>query len=150
MHKNAGQQPVYVDEGQSDNTAHQLHRFSYNKGYFNNEVSYRVDLHKNRLATVVYKVKLNKPYVIDSISQQISDSNIVHFVDSISGSTLLRSKRVYDAYQIDSERDRITNFLKNNGYFNFTKDDIFFEVDSSLRKHALHLRMVILNPKKKR
>lgn len=149
VHKNAGQQPVYVDEGQSDNTAHQLHRFSYNKGYFNNEVSYRVDLHKNRLATVVYKVKLNKPYVIDSISQQISDSNIVHFVDSISGSTLLRSKRVYDAYQIDSERDRITNFLKNNGYFNFTKDDIFFEVDSSLRKHALHLRMVILNPKKR-
>ncbi len=142
----AGQAPVYVDMYQNENTAQQLTRYTYNKGYFNNTVTHEVTRHKNGLATVFYHVTLNQPYTISEISKTMSDSILKHYIDSIGSETLIKKDALYDAYLLDNERDRITNYLKNNGYFNFTKDYILFDVDSSLKSNQININMIIENP----
>lgn len=146
VHQNSGEGPVYVDEGQATNTAFQLSRYCYNKGYFNNIVEPKPVLHKNRLATMVYEVTLNAPYTLDSISQTIADSNLLYYLNPAFEASLIKKGGLYDAYLLDAERDRITNLLRNNGYYDFTKEYILFEVDTNLRHRALNLTMLIRNP----
>lgn len=146
LHERTGQEPVYVDEMQYNNTATQLSRYVYNKGYFDNSVRVDVKRRKNRLGTIIYHVSPGQPYRLASISQTIPDSVLSYYVDSIASGTLIRQNAVYDAYQMDSERDRITTYLRNNGYFDFTKDYIRFDVDTSLHSRQLNVNMIIDNP----
>lgn len=146
VHRNSGDAPVYVDKFQNQNTAQQLSRYVYNKGYFNNQVDFELQQRKSRLAAVNFKVQLGTPYIANEITQVISDSVLARFVDSIQPNTLLKTGAVYDAYLMDNERDRITNHLRDKGYFNFSKDFIFFNVDSSLSAHRYNLEMKIENP----
>jgi hypothetical protein len=44
---------------------------------------------------------------------------------------------IYDEQNINKERDRLERLLKNNGYFNFTKQYIEFEIDSTLGVNKL-------------
>ncbi len=146
VYEHSGQDPEYVDYNQNTNTAQQFSRYSFNKGYFDNEVTSEVKESRNRLGTVIYHVKLGKPYRISAAETIISDTLLNTFVSSISAATLIKEGQLYDAYALDAERDRITNHLKNNGYFDFTKEFIVFDVDSSLQKHDLALKMIINNP----
>ncbi len=146
VYQNSGEGPIYVDEAQNHNIAFQLSRYTYNKGYFNSTVEPKVVLHKNRLATVVYEVNLKQPYTVDSIRQTIADTNLLRYLDVGSQASLIRKNNVYDAYLLDTERDRITNLLRNDGYYDFTKEYIQFEVDTNLNRHALSLNMVVRNP----
>ncbi len=70
------------------------------------------------------------PYKIKSIQYEIEDKELSYWVGQTKGKSLVKTGKIYNVYTLDEERERITTFLNNNGYFGFVKDYIFFEVDS--------------------
>ncbi len=52
----------------------------------------------------------------------------------------------YDADVLQKERQRITRHLKEEGFFNFSRDFIFFQLDSTLNTHQLDIELIINNP----
>ena len=54
---------------------------------------------------------------------------------------------IYNAYTLDEQRTFITEYLRNAGYYFFTKDYITYEVDSSFNNHTLAITMKIANAK---
>jgi outer membrane protein assembly factor BamA len=48
---------------------------------------------------------------------------------------------------MDNERSRITEVLKNNGYYFFSPDYVVFEVDSNFKAYKTHIKISIINRK---
>jgi outer membrane protein assembly factor BamA len=59
--------------------------------------------------------------------------------------SLIKSGDVFNTYNLDSERGRITKDLKDQGYFDFVTDFISYEIDSSLNSHQMDVTAQIQN-----
>ncbi|MCK5337603.1 MAG: hypothetical protein KAJ50_02285, partial [Bacteroidales bacterium] len=59
--------------------------------------------------------------------------------------SLIKEGKIYNVYTLDDERERITKYLNNNGYYGFVKDYIFFEVDSAHNSKEMDLHVKVKN-----
>ena len=127
-----GESPVIVDTFLVNKSAKQIKLFLNNKGYFISTVSDSVVYKRRKKANVYYKIKASAPYTINKLDYKIPDDLLKYYVLGDTSHTLLLKGSNYDADMIQNERDRVTIGLNNTGYFLFTKDYIYFEVDSSI------------------
>ncbi len=117
-------------------------------GYFDKQVTVTeegLDADSIRIA-VDFDIKRGTQYQIDSIQYQIPDPKVYDLYTSKLDEAILK-KGWYRQIDLTAERDRIYELMVNNGYFNFTKDLVLFEVDSvSLGLRQLLVRLLISNP----
>lgn len=144
LNETVGVAPVYADQLLTTNATTQMKGYLNNIGYFNSQVTGSVIKRKYK-AEIVYTVKPSRPYIITKIGGKIQDSALAAYVDRIKPASRIKNGMVYNVYELDEERDRITDYLKNNGYYFFSRDYIFFEVDSNQRNYSMHLDMRIDN-----
>ncbi len=130
--RSLGEKPAIFDTTLMKQTAEQMNLALRQKGYFSNTVTPEVSYTKNDTQKVVvtYKIDEGKAQRIRNIDYQISDSTIKEFVFADSSNRLFNYQNKYDESKLSAERERITNYLRNNGYFDFTKQFVFFDVDS--------------------
>ncbi len=138
-----GEEPVIYDEGVTERTVEQLELFLKNKGYYHAEVNDSV-LFKKQKATVVYFVDPNEPYRIGKINYQIEDTTLTDMVLGDTLSSVLETGGIFDVDILSKERDRIENYLKQRGYFYFSREFIYFEADTSSTKRTVDLTMVLM------
>lgn len=139
-----GQAPIYFDAQSAQSSAQQMSRYLHNLGYFNNTVTYESKIFTKTL-NVTYKIQPSIPYTIQDIQYSIPDSALSVLFHLRANESLLKKGDNYNAYRMDDERDRITNQLRNEGYYYFTKDHILFEVDSNLQNRSVKLNLQIEN-----
>lgn len=146
MNVHISRKPEYYDPQSAVNSARQLEDYLDNRGYFNSKVTNRVEYNGYR-AKAIYEVKPAEPYIISDIDYHIEDTVIGSIVDRLKSRDRLpaRSGTIYNAYTLDEQRVRITEFLRNMGYYYFTRDYISFEVDSCFKNHTLKVNMKIDN-----
>lgn len=73
--KKLGDAPVVIKESKTEKSVERLERWYSSLGYFNNEVSFKVepDEKRKKRAALVYSVNRQKPYIVgDSIIEKIS------------------------------------------------------------------------------
>ncbi len=146
MKNTIGEPPVIFNQALADQTNRQFELFLQNKGYFNAEVTYDVTYRRKR-ANVTYSVQGNEPYTIRNINYAIRDNHLAGFVLRDSINSLLESGQRYDADILQKERQRITRHLKEEGFFNFSRDFVFFQVDSTLNTRQLDVEILINSPR---
>ena len=142
-----GEKPVIFDQRLAEASRSQIQRYLENVGYFKSKVRYNkkfINKRKNKLA-VDYQVDLKEPYRIHEISYEIPDENIRFYVLYNKEKSLLKRGDIYNAYTLEEERNRISQLLKNNGYYEFNKEYIYFEVDSTIGNHKLDIIVNISN-----
>ncbi len=141
-----GEPPVIFDPLLASNSSRQFELYLHNKGYFNADVDYDV-VYRGRRANVTYKVKGNDAYRIRDISYNIRDSHLAGFIYADTVSSLLARGNRYDTDILQQERNRITRELKDIGFFRFSRDHVFFQVDSTLNMNMVDLAVIIENPR---
>lgn len=134
-----GERPVVYDKNSAAKTANQLHLYLIRKGYFNNTVKdsvRKIDRtflgFKKKRAEVFYLVNVTNPYQIRNIELRSKDTALLTKINKFSGPSLLIQNAIFDVDVLDDERDRITNYLVNNGYYRFNKNYIKYYVDSTI------------------
>lgn len=142
--KRIGEEPVIYDDFLTNKSAQQIKSYLNNKGYYNSVVS-DTAIFKRQRARVLYRVEVNKPYKIKRLSYNIQDSLIEPLIFKDSVNSLITKGENFDLDLLQEERERIETYLKNQGYYNFSKEFIFFQADSSSNKREVSL---ILNLKK--
>lgn len=142
---NIGEPPVVYDSMLAKKSARQIKLFLNNKGFFNSTVSDSVHK-KGRRAYVFYRIKEGVPYKVRNILYEIKDPQLEYHVLSEASASLIARGVNYDTDILQQERDRISNHLRNIGYFNFNKEFIYFEVDSNLGSHEVDIVIGIKNP----
>lgn len=142
--KRIGEEPVIYDDFLTNKSARQIKSYLNNKGYYNSVVS-DTAIFKRQRARILYRVEANKPYKIKRLSYNIQDSLIEPLIFKDSVNSLITTGENFDLDLLQEERERIETYLKNQGYYNFSKEFIFFQADSSSNKREVSL---ILNLKK--
>ena len=146
---NVGEPPVIYDSFLVQKSAKQIKLFLNNKGYFISTVSDSIAYKGKKKVNVFYKIKASAPYTFNNLTYKIQDETLTQFVFKDTSNTLLKKGKNYDVDVIQKERERITNGLNNNGYYFFTQDYIYFEVDSNLSNRKVNVTIGIKNYAKK-
>ncbi|MCL2511324.1 MAG: BamA/TamA family outer membrane protein [Bacteroidales bacterium] len=135
--------PSYFDEPRVSQSARKMTAYLQNKGYFGATVDYSFAPKKrNPYKThVTYSVSLTEPYFVNEVVYDIENKEIEALLMPYLRN--LRAGRQYDYYAMSTVRDRITEFLRNNGYYMFTADYVFFEIDSAFQNQTLKVTLNI-------
>jgi len=112
-----------------------------NDGYFDGEVRAEVD-------TIRRKVKLNfyiesdEAYTLKNIGFAYEDTAIAREFKSGVSTKFQRGTR-FDTELFESERNRLTQEMKNRGYYTFDNIHVIYEVDTNLpgKKYVVTMRL---------
>lgn len=87
-------------------------------------------------------IDIGKNITIDSVYYQLGDSSLQDLTLRRQRGSLLKKGSAYSKQVISSELDRLIGIYRNNGYYKFTREDIFAEVDTT----DLNLISLTLDP----
>lgn len=137
-----GQAPVLFSTVNTSFTQKALSAALFNNGLFDAQVDYTIHKSKNgKKISVTYNIKTGPLYKIENYSYQIKDTAILRILQSGTYRSSIRNGRRYNLDRIRSEREKIDEVLKNNGYYHFNPEYIVFEADTSGSKAAVTMRM---------
>ncbi|MBQ4916095.1 BamA/TamA family outer membrane protein [Maribacter sp. MMG018] len=142
--KDIGEAPVILDTTKTRKTLERLSAYYNSKGYFNNSTTYAIDsTSQNQKAKVDYKITLGKPYVIDSISNDISSKAIDSLYFLNAQETFIKKGERFDLDNFNNERERLTNIFRNSGIRNFQESSITFDIERDTIRSADDQKMNI-------
>ena len=146
VNDNLTRNPEYYDQDAAYQSARQMKQYLDNRGYFNSKVTQTVK-YKNYKAYQTYTIEPSTPYRISKINYQVEDTALMRSVMRLESRFPAKVNDIYNAYTLDEQRIMITDFLRNMGYYYFTREYVTFEVDSSFNDHTLEITMKIDNVK---
>ncbi len=146
LENTVGERPVLLDTFDIERSCTEMKKYLENTGYFYSTVDYHVDFRKRKKrAHLNYIVDPARPYRIRKVMYEIEDPVLMGWIMKDTAAALVKPGHVYNVYTLDRERERITDFLNNNGYFGFVRDYIFFEVDSAFNSREMELYVRVKN-----
>ena len=142
-------EPLSVyDSSKAEATRRQMESYLHTKGFFEGEVNHNVRV-EDRQVTSTYTIIEKDPYRIDSISYLSDDTTILNLVrDKVRGK-IIKQNQIYDQEELGQLRENIENLLKNNGYYDFSRQYIEFRVDSTIGERKVRVYTVIREPAKR-
>ncbi|MEZ4798350.1 MAG: POTRA domain-containing protein [Flavobacteriales bacterium] len=150
-----GEPPAQLDSSKMEVGAEQMSTYLSKRGFFNNKVEPEV-IYKNKgivfwrkgeKAKVTYHVYPNTPYHIRNVKYVIDDEIMAKRTDEIKDESMIHPGDLFDVDVLDSERDRIANYFNNRGYYEFTKDYIVYDVDSTVGNLQADVTLKLRRPK---
>ncbi len=136
-----GEAPVVYDSTLVGRSIAQLEAYLVKHGYFDAVVDTTIAFDDSRqMATVTYLIDAGNPYIIDSLTFEIPDARLKSYLaESRSIKTSVEEGNRFDLDKLDEERERLTTYFRNLGYYDFNKSLIYFDVDSTLPGYNLHV-----------
>ena len=118
-----GDPPVIYSASETERTKQELTKAMQNLGYMSASVNVKSNTDKRKIK-VVYDINTGDPYKIKSLKYDIQDSLISNYLKNDSTSSYLYEGMTFNVNTLDSERQRIVNYLLQNGYYKFNKEYI--------------------------
>jgi outer membrane protein assembly factor BamA len=138
--RNWGQAPVVYDSVLTARTVEDLTAAVRNEGYLNAQVVPQLSAVGKRIK-VNYDIVTGSPYVVRKISHNIEDPAIETMLTQNKQLLDMHSGQIFSVNQLGRNRNRITDYLNNHGYFLFNKEFISFDVDSSQMNRTVDVTM---------
>ncbi len=139
-----GQAPVLLDMSLTEKSAENLKVYMDSKGFFTSRATFEVDTTSRRKrATVTYRTHQGVPYRIDSVSYEFRDQFLEQIILPDTARTLIHPGAIFDITMLDRERERITAYLKERGYFNFSVNNIEYVADTLGGDQRVDLKVVV-------
>lgn len=150
-----GEPLAVYDSIKHQQTLERFHEYLFAKGYFNNKVTATVSgpklipINQSKLINVSYKVEPGTPYIIDSIFFRVTDSLMLSLLKNKLSDSYLQVGARYDQANFTQERERIDLLMKDNGYYDFSRQYIEFDVDTTRGNHTVVVSILIKEPAKR-
>lgn len=130
------EQPSLLDTNQVNVANQQLQTFLINKGFFDAQVNTQIGYNvKRQRATVNYDIITGRRHLINSSLFVNGYPEIENFITALKKQSLLRTEAPYSHELVGRERMRITNELRNKGFYYFGANNLAFELDTNQVKH---------------
>ncbi|MFT4062508.1 MAG: BamA/TamA family outer membrane protein [Edaphocola sp.] len=129
------EKPVALDSNLTYRAGKNMKDFLHNTGYYYATVKDTIIL-KGHEAHVKYRVNTGTEHLIGSVSYSITDTNLAKLLPQLRQGTLFAKGAAYSNTNAGLERSRLTNLIKNHGYYHFDADNIDFELDTLDKSYA--------------
>ena len=139
-----GEAPVIYDAQLAEGSRLNLEMMLRNDGYLHATVDLecKKDLGKKR-AVATYYMHERERYYISEIDLQSADKGILELLVADSLSSSLKVGMPFSVDGLENERRRITDMLRNKGYYRFQKDYISYTADTAHHSNKVKLTMNI-------
>ncbi len=141
-----GEEPVVFDPYLVEQSDQQLALFLKNRGYFQARVEDTVLYVSPKKAKVVYTINPGPRYRLNRVDFAIADDSLIKRVHSDTINTLLKRGRPFSVAVHQEERERITRDLRNQGFYAFNEEYIYFLSDSTVGAHRVNDSLFIIPP----
>ena len=147
--KAIGEAPHLLDSSLVEISRVQIEKFLSTKGFFNAKVNSEIEI-KDKLAKIKFIASQGPEFKIRKIAYQIPDSAVlaIYERERKTFSRLHEGSR-FDFDSLAFEREQIYRLLKKNGYFDYVRQYVRFDVDSNLYGDQADLKLFLTNPEGK-
>ena len=131
--KKNGEAPVFVDSSTIAKNIERFKQYYKNKGFFNTHVEVKKRLLPNQKGIVQYLIQTDNQYTIESIREEINSPALDSLYNLSFKNRLIKKGDPFNIYTFEAERNRLINYFRNNGVYNFQQNNIQFTaaIDSS-------------------
>lgn len=144
-----GEPPVVFSAAAAENDAMQLLRAVNNAGFLKATVTTdSFPDHHNRKTRLRFTVNTGLPHILGSIEYEFPNDTIRRIVMRDSLRFPVRVGDPLDRNQLEVQRDLVTRRLQNNGYWEFGKEYVTFNADTTEGSRMVDLTMRILPPRR--
>lgn len=134
---------MLLSEVRLDHNVDVLKSFLENKGYFQAKVSADTSV-KGKKASAEYTVSTGHQYTIAEVQWPQDTTTILgNKIRESAANTLLKADDPFDLNVIKTERMRIDDYLKENGFYFFNPDNILVNVDSTIGSKKVNLYVTL-------
>ena len=144
-----GDAPRIYDPELTEETREQMEQAVRNMGYMGAQVG-AVEVRKGNRLKVHYVIRAGEPYTVGSVAYDIDDYRIAEYLRADSVHRMLAPGMRFDVNVLDQERQRITQYLQNRGYFRFNKDFITYQADTTLYSKQVGLTLKLAPYRRKK
>ena len=124
-----GVAPVVYDPEMVESSVENITRHLEYLGYFHSTVDTRIEVKKRRVY-VDYDVTLGKQYPIKSLNISVPGGDFADEFYKDTSSLAIRAGMPLSESLLEEESERITTYMRNRGFYTFSKDYFFFEADT--------------------
>ena len=138
-----GEDPVVYDSLKTVQTISDIEQMLHNEGFLHASTREERKV-KGKKLSLTYVVDPGKRYWIHGISRKVADKaldGIVNGNDTVN--TLLKEGMPFNINLLNEERNRITNVLRNQGYYRFNKEYITYTADTVRGSNMVDITMNI-------
>lgn len=138
-------EPVLVSDVRPEVRTRMIKQIMDNNGFFGSSVTYDLIHEKNpKKAKIEYIVNSGQPYLFNQVQLLPDTSRLTHLIDSVaSRQAYLKPGNRYSLDSLAYARNRITNSLRNRGYYFFKPEFIEYLADSVATPGKIDLRLVL-------
>ena len=140
-----GEPPVVYNHELTEQTCHSLNLAMKNQGYRHARIFADTTINKHKV-DVHYHIECGAQNYIQSIKLLCDDSVMQHVVEQSMKNTKLRTGMALNVDALRSERARLVNSLRNQGYYNVNKEYVSFIVDTCDEDYAVDLTLLVAKP----
>lgn len=133
-----GQPPVIFSNKQTGQTIVQLSQNLNNLGYLRAQVDTTIKT-KGKKLDLTYNIKGGERYTIRNYDYAIKDSTILSFLKRNPFKTDLVSGGAFTVENMEQEKDLVSTLLRVVGYYNFSKEFLYFKADTTLNSNQVDL-----------
>lgn len=138
-----GKKPVYLSSVNLDHNVSIIESKLNSNGFFRADVTAGIDSTKHN-AIAVYQVDLGTPYYFDTLEVCTEPTAICTKIDSLhKADPQIVAGDLFQKFKLEDERQQISKYFKNDGYFYFTPGFTYFSADSSSDGHLVKLRLQV-------
>lgn len=138
-----GEAPVILDSALVVRSTSDMEIYLESKGYLNAKVEDTIAVNPKRKATVTYKVDTQEPFVISAVEYDIKDNFIKPIIEKDTTNSNVKVGEIFERSILSSERTRITDNLRNLGFWGFNQNYITYTADSTHGNNTVSLKIVI-------
>jgi hypothetical protein len=141
-----GEKVSVYDSVMTGETVEKITAYAFNRGYFEATTKVTVTEQKKRVS-VRYDLIPGTAFRYDTIIYRVADSAMLLIMRQGEEQSKIRQGDRYDQKILSDERDRIDFLMKDRGYYDFSKQYIDFQVDTTYgHHHSIALQISISDP----
>lgn len=141
--RNKIDEAVLLSQTNPDGAVNTLSNRIFHEGYFHNQVTYDTLRHGTGKGGYRFKIQLNQPFKLGSISYPEATGNLNTMIASSMENSLLIPGDRYSLQTIKDERIRIDAFLKEQGYLYFNPEFLLVQADTVSEEYQVNLRIQV-------
>ncbi|SMG51609.1 Outer membrane protein assembly factor BamA [Marivirga sericea] len=146
VNKRIGEDAVLLDKVNTNNVQKLMKNRMENLGYFNSKVQYEIKKNK-KTGFIKYEIAPGNRLMIDSISfQRVGNKKVDSLIQNyLELEQPIKKGTPFSLEELKSTRTEISEFLKKEGYYYFTSNNLIFEADTlnSERENTANLKLSI-------
>jgi outer membrane protein insertion porin family len=144
--KDIGEPPAILDSGLVEFSRQQIEKYIQNKGYIKARVTDTIIIKKKK-AELVFTTTEGPMFRVRKFSDSIPDKRVeaLYNLNKAIFNNVGPGNR-FDLDTLSADRDAFYLVMKRNGYFDFYRQYMTFNVDSAYDKSAVDVKMLLANP----